>query len=81
MLMDKGKIILLIRCNKMYLPPGIGVKSLRIVKLVNSIESNKKNINKIIETLKQLGNECEYENLREAVNIKSFSRYNKNAGR
>ncbi len=61
-----------IRCM---LPPGIGVKSLRIVKLVNSIESNKKNINKIIETLKQLGNECEYENLREAVNIKSFSRY------
>lgn len=61
-----------IRCM---LPPGIGVKSLVIVKLIKSTESKMKSINKIVEALKQNGNECEIEELKKTVNVKSLSKY------
>ncbi|HHW00009.1 MAG TPA: primosomal protein N' [Clostridiaceae bacterium] len=68
-----------IRCM---LPAGIGVKSIRTVKLQEFDETQKEsniklkgNIKKIIDLLKERGNECEYDELKEAAAVRSFSRY------
>lgn len=60
---------------KCMLPPGIGVKSLKIVKLVKGIESKNKNIRKILDVLIENGSECEMEELRNRVDIKSLAKY------
>ncbi len=60
---------------KCMLPPGVSVKSLKVVKLVKYIESNRKNLKKILDALVENGNEYEMEELKERVDIKGFTRY------
>lgn len=71
---------------KCMLPPGIGIKSTKVVRFIqpngleelkHSIESNIKkpnNISIIIDKLIENGNEYEYEELKNSLNIKSFSK-------
>lgn len=71
---------------KCMLPPGIGIKSTRIVKCNKpdevynlkqtiKMKSNEQdNLSLIIDRLIKNGNECEYEELKSSLNIKSFSK-------
>ncbi|MCX7921866.1 MAG: primosomal protein N' [Clostridia bacterium] len=59
---------------KCMLPPGIGIKSLRIVKLIKDGEKLTVNGAKVIETLGELGSECEYEELKSRTDIKGFAK-------
>ncbi len=59
---------------KCVLPPGINVKTVKIVKLNNhTYEFKKKDLNKIVENLHCLGGECEYDELRGICEIKAYS--------
>jgi primosomal protein N' (replication factor Y) len=60
---------------KCMLPPGIGVKSLKIVKLLKVIESKSKNIRRILDVLIENGSECEMEELKNRTGIKRLSGY------
>lgn len=61
-----------IRCM---LPPGIGVKSLRKVKLIGKGEGLKGNSMKIFTLLSELDGECEYDELREKAKMRNLSGY------
>jgi primosomal protein N' (replication factor Y) len=60
---------------KCMLPAGIGMKSLRIIKLLKGSEDLKGNEKRIADSLEEEGRECEYDQLKEKVQIKSFSKY------
>ncbi|HOM01706.1 MAG TPA: primosomal protein N' [Acetivibrio sp.] len=60
---------------KCMLPPGIGVSSTKIVKLMNSEGNFKESIKKIIDVLANNGGEMEYEELKNEVNTKTFAKY------
>ncbi|QNU65604.1 primosomal protein N' [Ruminiclostridium herbifermentans] len=63
---------------KCMLPPGISVKTIKKVKLLNydkSITYKKSNMNKIIHNLYCVGGECEYEQLRDMCGFKGFKGY------
>lgn len=61
-----------IRCM---LPAGIGMKSQKIVRLLESTAALSANAQKVVDLLREFGGECEYEELREHLKLKSFSRY------
>ncbi|MCX7711931.1 MAG: primosomal protein N' [Clostridia bacterium] len=58
---------------KCMLPPGIGVKSLRIVKLLRQSSILKSTAKKIMDVLIEQGDECEYEELKRLVDSRAFS--------
>lgn len=60
---------------KCMLPSGIGVKSLRIVKLVGKNEDYTVNAKKIVDILNDCGSECEYGELQKLSGVKGFSKY------
>lgn len=59
---------------KCMLPPGTGVKSVKIVRLLEQSGSQKGNSRKIVENLIELGSECEYDELKLRVNVKDFKK-------
>ena len=59
---------------KTMLPPGIGVKSSRIVKVVRNETELKPTEKKVIDMLMELGGECECEELKEKLSMKSLTR-------
>lgn len=61
-----------IRCM---LPAGIGVKSLKIVKLLKYDENLKDSAKKILGLLDEAGSECEFEDLKNKSGLKSFSKH------
>lgn len=60
---------------KCMLPPGIGVKSLKIIKLLKHADDVKPVRKKILELLAEAGNECEYEELKTRSGSREFSRH------
>ncbi|MFZ5988190.1 MAG: primosomal protein N' [Bacillota bacterium] len=60
---------------KCMLPPGIGVKSSKIIKLINYEDSLKGNLGRITDKLREYGNEMEYDELKSALNIKGISKH------
>jgi len=68
-----------IRCM---LPAGIGIKSIKTIKLQEFEETEeginiklKGNMKKIVDLLKERGNECEYDELKESSGVRGFSKY------
>jgi primosomal protein N' (replication factor Y) (superfamily II helicase) len=59
---------------KCMLPPGIGVKSYRLLKLENPKAEAKGSEARILEALVEMGKECEYDELKNQLNIKDFSK-------
>ncbi|HEX3028398.1 MAG TPA: primosomal protein N' [Clostridia bacterium] len=59
---------------KCMLPPGIGVKSNRIVRLIKQEGVKKPTEQKIIELLIEAGNECEFEELKSRTQSKNFNK-------
>lgn len=60
---------------KCMLPPGVGVKSTRIVKLERYDDRLKENVLKVVNVLVEAGWECELEELKNRVKSRSFSRH------
>lgn len=58
---------------KCMLPPGIGVKSLKIVRLLRNSAVLKATAKKITDILMERGSECEYDELKNLVDSKAFS--------
>ncbi|TYQ15630.1 UNVERIFIED_CONTAM: replication restart DNA helicase PriA [Acetivibrio alkalicellulosi] len=61
-----------IRCM---IPPGVSVKSTKILRLLKDDTSHKGNNKKIVEHLKACGGELEYEELKREINVKTFSKH------
>jgi len=59
---------------KCMLPPGTGIKSMRIVRLLNKSEIEDKNDETIVKTLENLDMECEINELKEKTDIKFFTK-------
>ncbi|MCX8129004.1 MAG: primosomal protein N' [Clostridia bacterium] len=60
---------------KCMLPPGIGVKSNRVVRMVKDDNCLKGNLRKMLDELGQMGGECEYEELKRRIDSKSYNKY------
>ena len=63
---------------KCMLPAGIGVKSFRVVHLLEAKDELNKDRQKLIQLLKENGSLLDYEELKRLSGIKSFSRHIKN---
>jgi len=59
---------------KCMLPPGIGIKSLCIVKLVKQSSDVEKNQKIILDLLEESNGECELEELKSRANIRNFKK-------
>jgi primosomal protein N' (replication factor Y) (superfamily II helicase) len=57
---------------KCMLPPGFGVKSNKIIKLLEYGGKLNRNARKVLDILKDLGDECDFEELKEKADVKNF---------
>lgn len=59
---------------KTMLPPGIGIKNSRIVKVIRNEAQLKPNEKKVIDLLVDFGGECEYDELQEKLAFKTMAK-------